>query len=69
MSFTQDLTVMHTQKHTPHLQAILRCDYDRAYESIYDSSYGTGFVFYDEEEFETDDGCSIGIMPSGSFQQ
>lgn len=66
---------MHTQKQTPHLQPALRCDYDRAYESIYDSSYGAGFVFYDEEELTTDDGYNIvdipafDIMPSGFFQR
>lgn len=51
------------------------CIYNRAYESGYDSGYDFGFVFYDEDEFITDDGCEIidtpacNIMPSGLFQR
>lgn len=66
---------MHLHNQTPHLSPLLHCDYDHAYESIYDSAYGTGFVFYDEEELITDDGCEVSnlpasdIMPSGFFQR
>lgn len=71
----QEPTVMHVSQKTPQLLPVLRCDYDHAYESIYDSGYGTCFVFYDEEEFETNDGYSSpqisngNMMPSGFSQR
>ena len=66
---------MHVCPNTPQLQPGLHCDYNNAYESIYDSSYGANFVFCDEEEIETDDGYiptqipNGNMMPSGSSQR
>lgn len=54
---------MHKNNQIPYPQPILRCDYDQAYQSMYDSSYGTGFVFYDDEELETDDGYDTTHLP------
>ena len=50
---------MHAHPSTLQPMQPLRCDYDHAYESMYDSSYGTYFVFYDEEEYEADNGYTI----------
>lgn len=50
------------QKITPE-SFTLNCHYSTGYESIYDSSYGTNFVFYDEEELEGDD-CALPEIPS-----
>lgn len=64
---------MKLQQYTTPSTTFLHCSYEEAYESIYDSSYGACFVFYDEEELETDDGCSLipssDISPSGFFQR
>ena len=37
------------------------CDYSSAYAAIYDSSYGAGFVFVDEDEYCSDDNTSTSI--------
>ena len=68
---------MHVHKNIPNnnTPTAIHCSYDRAYESGYDSGYDTGFVFYDEDEFTTDDGCEgvdspvCNIMPSGLFKR
>ena len=67
---------MHAHTNIPkHTSTAMYCSYDRAYESGYDSGYNIGFVFYDEDEFTTDDGCetvdipACNIMPSGLFKR
>lgn len=47
--------------------ATYHCQYSNSYSPIYDSAYGTGFVFYDEEEF-TEDYDPIGMGNISSFR-
>ncbi|MBM3887159.1 hypothetical protein FJ364_04470 [Candidatus Dependentiae bacterium] len=67
--------MMNLHTNAPHSLPFLHCDYDHAYESIYDSSYGSNFVFYDEDELVPDDGYDImqisdgTMVPPGSSQR
>jgi hypothetical protein len=46
---------MNNPSHKNNLQHSYRFSYNSVYEEIYDSSYGTGFVFVEEDETFTDD--------------
>ena len=39
------------------------CDYSSSYAAIYDSSYGAGFVFVDEDELYSED-SNCNYIPS-----
>jgi hypothetical protein len=46
--------------------------YSTVYEDVYEPTYDTGFVFYDEEEpssHECDDGFLVLLLPSFSNRQ
>ena len=44
-------------------QPFIHCSYDSGYEEIYQPTYDVAFIFYDEDELESDDTYNDFIPP------
>ncbi len=57
---------MHSYVHQENTKPILHCNYSNSYATMYDSVYGTSFIFYEEELAYEQDFRSHSSMPSAA---